>query len=117
MKYLGVVFFVIFFISGCGTAQKDLARTLRYSNNAPVGVSNIDFQDLKKMKRGDACTWNIFYFLPLFGDGSIITAADNGDISTVELIGETGYWFFPFSKNCTVTFGDKAKPDVVGPAL
>lgn len=94
-------------VSGCATT-KDLAKTLRYANNAPVGVENIKFIDLSVMKRGTSCTFNIFYMIPLFGDGSILSAADDGKINTVELIGETGRWYFPFSTNCTVVFGDKS---------
>lgn len=42
-----------------------------------------------------------------YGNGSILTAADSGEINGVQLIGETGRWYFPFNKNCTVVFGDK----------
>jgi len=94
-------------ISGCVTT-KDLAKTLRYANNTPVGVDNIKFIELEKMKRGEACTINLFYFIPIYGDGSIITAAKEGKINTIELIGETGHWYFPFSRDCTVVFGDKS---------
>lgn len=94
-------------LSGCVTT-KDLAHTLRYADNKPVGVENIRFVDLQKMKRGDACTLNFLYFLPIYGDGSLITAADDGKINTVQLIGETGKWYFPFNTNCTVVYGDKA---------
>jgi len=100
--------------TGCATT-KDLAQTLRYSDNKPVGVENIRFVELEKMKRGTACTWNVLYVLPIYGDGSIITAADAGHINTVQLIGETGRWYFPFNKSCTVVFGDKpaaAAPEV-----
>lgn len=95
-------------LSGCATTE-DLAKTLRYANNTPVGVDNIKFQQLTDMKRGTACTWNFLYFFPIYGDGSIITAADQGEINSVELIGQTGKWYFPVSKNCTVVFGDKAE--------
>ena len=107
MKNLFMLFSLLLFIQGCASS-KDLAQTLRYSDNSPVGVSNIAFHDLQQMKRGDACTWNIFYYIPLSGDGSIITAASNGSINNVELIGETGRWYFPLSKNCTVVFGDNS---------
>jgi len=93
---------------------KDLARTLRYADNKPVGVENIRFVDLEKMKRGRACTVNVLYFLPLYGDGSLITAAESGKINTVQLIGETGKWYFPFNTSCTVVYGDK--PDAAPPA-
>lgn len=54
-----------------------------------------------------ACTVNFAWVVPLYGDGSIITAAEAGKINTAELIGETGRWYFPFNTNCTVVFGDK----------
>jgi len=92
--------------AGCATT-KDLAQTLRYADNKPVGIENIRFEELTEMKRGKACTWNLAFFVPIYGDGSIITAADNGAINTVQLIGETGKWYGPVSKNCTVVFGDK----------
>lgn len=105
MKKMIMAMLLISLTSGCASTN-DLAQTLRYSDNNPVGVENIEFRELNTMKRGEACTWNIFYFLPLQGDGSIITAANNGDINNVELIGKTGSWYFPFSRNCTVVFGD-----------
>jgi hypothetical protein len=100
-------------LSGCVTT-KDLARTLRYADNKPVGVENIRFVDLQKMKRGKTCTLNLLYALPVYGDGSLITAAENGKINTVQLIGETGKWYFPFNTNCTVVYGDK--PETAPPA-
>ena len=103
MKLLILLFAIM--ISGCATVTKDLAQTLRYSDGKVVGVKNINFKELQSRKRGEACTWNILFFIPMYGDGSIITAADNGDINNVELVGETGIWYFPFNKNCTVVFG------------
>lgn len=93
-------------LTGCATVTKDLARTLRYADGGLVGVKNIEFKELQSRKRGEACTWNLFYFLPLYGDGSILSAADQGKINNVELIGETGLWYFPFNKNCTIVYGD-----------
>lgn len=104
-KVLATVIFTTL-ISGCASTE-DLAKTLRYANNNPVGIDHIKFQEINTMRRGTACTWNFLYFIPLFGDASIITAADNGKIDTVVLIGETGRWYFPFSKNCTVVFGER----------
>lgn len=101
-------------LAGCVTT-KDLAHTLRYADNKPVGVENIRFVDLQKMKRGRACTLNFLYAIPVYGDGSLITAAEDGEINTVQLIGETGKWYFPFNTNCTVVYGDK--PDDVAPAI
>jgi len=61
------------------------------------------------MKKGTSCTFNLLYIFPLFGDGSIISAAENGKINSVELIGETGYWYFPFSTDCTIVYGDSSR--------
>ncbi|MEX8496934.1 MAG: TRL domain-containing protein [Leptothrix ochracea] len=102
-------------LGGCAST-KDLATSLRYADNRPVGVENIRFSDLNSMKRGKACTVNFFYFIPIWGDGSILTAADDGGIGTVKLIGETGRWYFPFSTNCTVVFGDNVTPPAATPA-
>jgi hypothetical protein len=93
-------------LTGCATATKDLANTLRYADGSRVGVKNLKFKELQTRKKGEACTWNLFFFIPILGDGSIISAADNGEINNVELIGETGLWYFPFNKNCTVVYGD-----------
>ena len=60
------------------------------------------------MKKGKACTVNLLYVIPLFGDGSIIRAAEKGKVNNVELIGETGWWYFPFCTVCTVVYGDKS---------
>jgi hypothetical protein len=106
MKKVALAMALMAATSGC-VASKDLARTLRYADNKPVGVANIRIVELEQLKRGKACTVNFLYVLPLYGDGSIITAAEAGKINTVELIGETGRWYFPFNTNCTVVFGDK----------
>ncbi|MDX1451669.1 MAG: TRL domain-containing protein [Oleiphilaceae bacterium] len=104
MKKL-ILLLCIIVSSGCATVTKDLAKTLRYTDGNVVGVSNINFQHLQNRKRGEACTWNLLFALPLYGDGSIITAADDGKVNNVELIGETGLWYFPINKNCTVVYG------------
>lgn len=107
MKALIAIIAMVLLASGC-TNTKDLATTLRYADNRPIGVNKIKFIELEKMKRGKACTLNFLYFIPIYGDGSILTAAENGHINTVQLIGETGHWYFPFSTDCTVVFGDKS---------
>ena len=118
MRKLIIILALLAAISGC-IPSKDLAKSLRYSNNDPVGVENIKFVDLEKMKKGKACTFNFLYVIPLFGDGSIIRAAENGKINTVELIGETGWWYFPFCTACTVVYGDKSaiieRPETTSP--
>lgn len=97
---------LILLTAACATTTKDLARTLRYADGSAVGVKNIEFQELQSRKRGEACTWNLLFVLPMYGDGSIIAAADQGNINNVELIGETGLWYFPVNRNCTVVYGD-----------
>ncbi|MCR8922533.1 TRL-like family protein [Dasania sp. GY-MA-18] len=101
-----VLSIAIILVTGCATATKDLANTLRYADGQRVGVKNIEFQNLRTRKKGEACTWNLLFFIPMLGDGSIISAAENGEINNVELIGETGLWYFPFNKNCTVVYGN-----------
>ncbi len=87
-------------------ARTDLAKTLRYADERRVLVKDISFQDLQSMKQGKSCTYNFLYVIPMFGDGSIITAANKGKIDRVKLIGQSGFWTFPFNQNCTVVYGD-----------
>jgi hypothetical protein len=107
MKKLSLLLLLCLALSSCG-ASKDLAKTLRFANNNnAVGVESIKFKELKRMKKGEACSWNFLFFIPMFGDGSIITAAENGDINNIQLIGETGFWYGGVvNKNCTVVYGD-----------
>jgi hypothetical protein len=102
-KYLGVLL-ALFAASSC--SYKDLAKNLRYADNRPVGVENIRFQELQTMKHGKSCSYDFLYVLPVFGNSSVITAAENGEVNNVKLIGETGFWTFPFSKVCTVVYGE-----------
>ena len=97
---------IVMALSACSTVTKDLAQTLRYADGKTLGVSNIDFKQLQTRAKGEACTWKLLFALPIYGDGSIITAADRGKVDNVELIGETGVWYFPFNKNCTVVYGE-----------
>ncbi|MBU6338376.1 MAG: hypothetical protein KGQ36_00160 [Rickettsiales bacterium] len=103
MKYL-LILLLSLGLASC--SHKDLAKTLRYADNKPVGVENIRFQELQTMKNGRACSYNLLYILPIFGNSSIITAAENGKVNNVRLIGETGFWTFPFSQVCTVVYGN-----------
>jgi hypothetical protein len=91
---------------------KDLTKTLRFSDNTRVEVSKLNFLELRQMKQGKACTYNLLFF-PLLGDGSIITAADKAGINNVQITGETGYWVFPIVRNCTVVYGDATKLPLV----
>ena len=87
-------------------SHKDLARTLQYSDERPVSLTDISFQNLQKMKHGKSCSYKFLFFLPILGDSSLLTAAQNGEVNKIKYIGETGYWTFPFSKSCTVVYGE-----------
>jgi hypothetical protein len=95
-------------LSGC-VSTKDLAKTLRYADQRAISVGEFQFAELGQLRKGKACTVNFMNWLPLFGDGSLITAVESGEINQIRYIGETGYWYFPFSTNCTVVFGDHVK--------
>lgn len=107
MKKIAILFTLSSLLFSCGVS-KDLARTLRFADTGrTLGVDEIAFKELKTMKKGQACTWNLLFFIPIFGDGSIITAAEKGDINDVQLIGETGSWYGGFlNRTCTVVYGD-----------
>jgi len=78
----------------CGVS-KDLARTLRFADTGrTLGIDEISFKELKTMKKGQSCTWNLLFFIPIFGDGSIITSAEKGDIN---FILENSARFYSFS--------------------
>lgn len=87
--------------------RQDLARNLStpYSENQAIGLPNIDFKNLDSLKRGQACTYKIFYLIPT-GSDSIMDSARNADISNIKFIGKEGFWSILFSKNCTVVYGD-----------
>ena len=87
-------------------SQVDLAKTLRYNDNRPVALGDIQFQNLQKMNHGESCGYNFLYVLPIFGNSSILTAAQKGKVNNVKFIGETGFWTFPFNQVCTVVYGD-----------
>ncbi len=93
-------------VSGCYINYKDLAKTLRHSDNSQADIGEIGMKGLKTMKRGESCTYTLLYFIPIYGDSSVLTAADKGNINHVRYYGETGYWFFPFTRECTLVFGD-----------
>ena len=103
-KVLAIAALIVIFV-GCATVSKDISHTLRYADGTVVGVHSVDYQDLQTRPKGEACTWNLLFAFPLFGDGSVITAANNGSVNDVDLIAETGVWYFPFNKNCTVVYG------------
>ncbi len=88
--------------------HKELARNLRnsYSEGEAIGIPNINFQTLQGMKVGEACSYELFYIFPVIGDNSIISAAKKGEIDRVLFIGESGFWTFPFAKNCITVYGN-----------
>jgi hypothetical protein len=92
------------FLTSC-FAGKDLSKTLRFADDKSISVSQIKLQELQKMKKGKSCSYS-FILIPMFGSSSVIDAADNGKINQVQLIGETGFWVFPFLRNCTIVYGD-----------
>jgi hypothetical protein len=100
-------------LTGC-VNSKDLAKTLRYADERAISVADFKFADLGKLSKGEACTVNFMNWLPLWGDGSLITAIERGKINRIHYIGETGYWYFPFSTNCTVVFGSDEPPPLAG---
>lgn len=100
-------------LTGC-VSSKDLAKTLRYADERAISVADFRFAELGKLQKGEACTVNFLNWLPLWGDGSLITAIENGKINRIHYIGETGYWYFPFNTNCTVVFGSDDPPPLAG---
>ena len=107
MKKFTILTILSALLFSCGVS-KDLARTLRFADTGrTLGIDEISFKELKTMKKGQSCTWNLLFFIPIFGDGSIITAAEKGDINDIQLIGETGSWYGGFlNRTCTVVYGD-----------
>ncbi len=106
MKIKNLIICSLLSIFATSCIHQDLSKTLRYSyaEGEKLGVSNIDFQELETMKRGEACLYRVLYLIPV-GDDSIITATANGGIGSVKYIGETGFWGIPFSQSCTVVYG------------
>ena len=102
-KYLRVLL-ILCTVSSC--SYKDIASNLRYSDNKKVGVADINFKELQAMKKGQSCGYNFLYFFPIFDNRSMIAATSDGDITNVKFIGETRLLVFPFSRNCSVVFGN-----------
>lgn len=122
MKRLITLLAATLAMTGC-VSTKDLAKNLRYADQRAVPMEQLRFVELGRLQQGRACTLNFLQWLPLYGDGSIITAVNEGKINQLRFIGETGRWYFPFSTNCTVVFGDSpdtgvaaSVPVVVPPA-
>ena len=103
-KFKIAILFSIFGLQSC-VVSKDLSKTLRFADDKSVSISQLKLQELQKMRKGKSCSYN-FLMLPMFGSSSIIDAADKGGVNQIQLIGETGFWFFPFLRNCTIVYGD-----------
>lgn len=102
-KYLQVLL-LLCTVSSC--AYNDITNNLRYADNRRVGISEINFQELSTMKKGQSCGYTFLYFFPLFDNRSIISATSNADISRVQYIGETHLLVFPLSRKCSVVYGN-----------
>lgn len=96
----------LFLLLSTSCVNQDLSKTLRhaYPKGEKLGISNISYDSLKAMKRGESCAIRLLYLIPV-GDNSVMAATNNGKIDTITYIGESGYWGFPFSKSCTVVYG------------
>ena len=104
MKIKIVLSLLLLSLAAC--VHQDLSKTLRhsYDGGEKIGISNISYDELKVMKRGEACLFKLLYLIPV-GDDSTMTAAFNGRIDEIVYIGESGFWGFPISKTCTVVYG------------
>ena len=93
-------------IGSTSCINKEMSNNLRhsYSTHEKIGMANIEFQTLRDLKHGAACSYNLFYIIP-FGNTSIFFAAEEGAVNKISYIGESGFWSFPFSKTCTEVFG------------
>ena len=74
---------IVMVMSGCATVTKTLAQTLRYSDGSAVGIKNIDFKGTaNEESEAKPVRGTYFFFIPVYGDGSILSAADQ-EISTM----------------------------------
>jgi hypothetical protein len=99
---------IILLLISTSCIRKDIAKNLRpaYKDGSKIGVQNIKFQELEEMKKGEACAYNILYFIPVGGSDSVMAATQAGKINQVKFIGQSGFITFPYSKTCTVVYGD-----------
>ena len=97
---------VLLLISCISCVPIDTAKTLKNADNTDVDLSKVNFAELRNVKQGKTCVWNLAYVFPLYGDDTVMKAAENGDISNIELTARTGFWTFPINKSCLVVYGD-----------
>jgi len=103
---LVAILVVLFTLTACSISGVRVNDSLRYADKRQFDNDIATLKKLEDMKRGEACTWNFLFLIPVYGDGSLLTAAKAGQINDVELIAEYGVWRFPFNKECTVVYGD-----------
>jgi hypothetical protein len=96
--------FLALFIHSCTTYSTDLNE-----------LQKIKVSDLNQIKRGEACSRNIFgaFSFPYFGDTAIKISGDQSVISAIKKANITDVYatdfynrnYFVYSKRCTVVFG------------
>ena len=97
---------VLLSLSATSCVYKDLSSSLHYAyNKDEIGVENIKFQELRDMRTAKSCNYNALYIFQI-GHASITEAAKKADINKILLMGESGFWTFPFSKTCVVVYGN-----------
>ncbi len=96
--------FLALFIHSCTTYSTDLNE-----------LQKIKVSDLNQIKRGEACSRNLFgaFSFPYFGDTAIKISGDQSVISAIKKANITDVYatdfynrnYFVYSKRCTVVFG------------
>ncbi len=96
--------FLALFIHSCTTYSTDLNE-----------LQKIKVSDLNQIKRGEACSRNLFgaFSFPYFGDTAIKISGDQSVISAIKKANITDVYatdfynrnYFIYSKRCTVVFG------------
>jgi hypothetical protein len=96
--------FLALFMHSCTTYSTDLNE-----------LQKIKVSDLNQIKRGEACSRNLFgaFSFPYFGDTAIKISGDQSVISAIKKANITDVYatdfynrnYFIYSKRCTVVFG------------
>jgi hypothetical protein len=96
--------FLALFTHSCTTYSTDLNE-----------LQKIKVSDLNQIKRGEACSRNLFgaFSFPYFGDTAIKISGDQSVISAIKKANITDVYatdfynrnYFVYSKRCTVVFG------------
>ena len=59
----------------------------------------------KIMKKGESCgTWFLGFIGP-FGNPSLVEAAKNGNITTIDAVDEYSSYYILFSQRCKIAYG------------